>query len=124
MTATMQDTRLTGQMLIAGSPVWGSGRQIYAFDPSTGRDVEPAFHHGDPTHVDAACAAAAAAFAEYRSTTSEQRAQFLEAIAANIEAITDAVVARDRRNRTAASPHHRRSRPYHGPTAAVRRRSP
>ena len=35
-----------------------------------------------------------AAFAEYRSTTSEQRAQFLEAIAANIEAITDAVVAR------------------------------
>ena len=94
MTATMQDTRLTGQMLIAGSPVWGSGRQIYAFDPSTGRDVEPAFHHGDPTHVDAACAAAAAAFAEYRSTTSEQRAQFLEAIAANIEAITDAVVAR------------------------------
>jgi alpha-ketoglutaric semialdehyde dehydrogenase len=95
MTATMPDTsRLTGQMLIAGSPVRGSGTPIHGFNPSTGEDLEPAYPYGDQSHVEAACAAAAAAFAAYRSTTSEQRAQFLEAIAANIEAVRADVIGR------------------------------
>ncbi len=95
MTATMPDTsRLTGQMLIAGSPVRGSGTPIHAFNPTTGQELEPAYPYGDESHVDAACSAAAAAFAVYRSTTSQQRAEFLETIAANIEAISDDVIAR------------------------------
>jgi 2,5-dioxopentanoate dehydrogenase len=94
MTATIPDTQLTGQMLIAGEPVRGSGKQIRAFDPTAGHELEPAYSYGDATDVDAACAAARDAFAEYRSTTSEQRAQFLEAIAANIEAVKDALVER------------------------------
>jgi len=95
MTATMPDTsRLTGQMLIAGSPVRGSGTPIRGFNPTTGQDLEPAYPYGDGSHVVAACSAAAAAFAAYRSTTSEKRAQFLEAIAANIEAIRDDIIAR------------------------------
>ena len=95
MTTTMPDTsRLTGQMLIAGSPVRGAGTPIRGFNPSTGRQLEPDYRYGDRSHVDAACTAAAAAFADYRSTTAEQRAQFLEKIAANIEAIRDGVIAR------------------------------
>src|SRR3954462_5256779 len=95
MTATIPDTsRLTGQMLIAGSPVRGSGTPIRGFNPSTGHELEPAYHYGDQSHVDAACSAAAAAFAAYRSTTSEQRAEFLEAVAANIEAIRGDIIAR------------------------------
>ena len=94
MTATMPDTQLTGQMLIAGQQVRGSGKQIRAFDPTAGRDLEPTYYYGDGSDVDAACAAAATAFAEYRATTSERRAQFLEAIAANIEAVKDAIVER------------------------------
>jgi len=95
MTATMPDTsRLTGRMLIAGSPVRGSGTLIRAFNPSTGQELEPAYPYGDQSHVDAACSAAAEAFAVYRSTTSEQRGEFLEAIAANIEAIRDDIIAR------------------------------
>ncbi len=94
MAATTPDTHLTGQMLIAGEPVRGSGEQIRAFDPAAGRHLEPGYAYGDASDVDAACAAAAAAFADYRSTTSEPRAQFLEAIAANIEAVTDIVVER------------------------------
>jgi NADP-dependent aldehyde dehydrogenase len=90
----MPDTHLTGQMLIAGEPVRGSGKQIRAFDPTAGHDLEPAYSYGDASHVDAACAAAASAFADYRATTSEQRAQFLEAIADNIEAVKDALVER------------------------------
>ncbi|MGZ6777972.1 MAG: aldehyde dehydrogenase (NADP(+)) [Mycobacterium sp.] len=94
MTATVPDTHLTGQMLIAGEPVRGSGKEIRAFDPAAGHELEPGYAYGDASDVDAACAAAAAAFAEYRATTSEQRARFLEAIAANIEAVKDAVVER------------------------------
>jgi NADP-dependent aldehyde dehydrogenase len=90
----MPDTALTGQMLIAGEPVRGSGQQIRAFDPAAGQELEPAYFYGDATDVDAACAAAATAFAEYRSTTAEQRAQFLEAIAANLEATKDALIER------------------------------
>jgi len=85
MTATMPDTHLTGQMLIAGEPVRCSGKQIRAFDPTAGHELEPAYSHGDTSHVDAACAAAASAFADYRATTFEQRARFLETIAENIE---------------------------------------
>ncbi len=94
MTATQPDTHLTGQMLIAGEHVRGSGKPIRAFDPTAGRDLEPAYAYGDASHVDAACAAAAAAFAEYRATTAEQRAEFLEAIAENIEAVEDDLVKR------------------------------
>jgi NADP-dependent aldehyde dehydrogenase len=94
MTATMPDTHLTGQMLIAGEPVRGSGKQIRAFAPTAGRELEPAYSYGDASHVDAACTAAANAFADYRATTSVQRARFLEAIADNIEAVKDALVER------------------------------
>ncbi|PRC44792.1 aldehyde dehydrogenase (NADP(+)), partial [Mycobacterium sp. ITM-2017-0098] len=54
----------------------------------------PVYRHGDATHVDSACAAAAEAFGTYRATTSEQRAQFLETIATNIEAISETLIAR------------------------------
>ena len=64
MTATIPETTgLTGQMLIAGEPVRGSGKPIHAFDPSAGETLEPAYQHGDASNVDAACSAAAAAFA-------------------------------------------------------------
>lgn len=95
MTATLPETSgLTGQMLIAGDPVRGSGKPINAFNPATGQTLEPAYPYGDATNVDTACAAAATAFPVYRATTSEQRAQFLEAIAANIEAAKDVIIAR------------------------------
>lgn len=81
-------------MLIAGTPVRGTGKEVRAFDPTAGQTLEPAYRHGDSTHVETACAAAAEAFGAYRATTSEQRAQFLESIAANIEAIKDDLIAR------------------------------
>ena len=59
----------------------GTGEPVRGFNPATGTPLEPAYRHGDASHVDAACAAADAAFAGYRATTSEQRALFLETIA-------------------------------------------
>src|SRR5438046_2506719 len=59
MTATMPDTsRLTGQMLIAGSPVRGTGTPIRAFNPSTGQELAPAYRYGDQSRLAAARSAA------------------------------------------------------------------
>lgn len=85
---------LLGRMVIAGELVAGGGTEIRAFDPNAGTELEPAYRYGDDSHVEQACAAAAAAFGEYRATTSERRAAFLERIAENIEALRDALVAR------------------------------
>ena len=81
-------------MIIAGEAVGGTGDQVRGFNPATGTSLEPAYRHGDASHVDAACSAAEAAFAGYRATTSEQRARFLEAVAENIEAVADVLVPR------------------------------
>jgi alpha-ketoglutaric semialdehyde dehydrogenase len=91
---TSSTTDLTGQMIIAGSSVRGSGAEIRGFDPNRGEDLEPSYRYGDASHVEAACAAAADAFADCRAMPSERRASFLEAIAANIEGIRDELVAR------------------------------
>jgi 2,5-dioxopentanoate dehydrogenase len=93
MTATLAN-QLTGRMIIAGSPVSGTGAEVRGFDPAAGQPLEPAYRHGERAHVETAAAAAAAAFPVYRATTSEQRAQFLEAIATGIEAVKDTLIAR------------------------------
>ncbi|KUI35320.1 2,5-dioxovalerate dehydrogenase [Mycobacterium sp. IS-1496] len=87
-------TEPTGRMLIAGAVVRGAGAEIRGFDPATGTELEPGYRYGDISNVDAACAAAAEAFGPYRSTPAGARADFLEAIADGLVAITDDVVAR------------------------------
>jgi alpha-ketoglutaric semialdehyde dehydrogenase len=95
VTATIADpTLLTGQMIIAGTLVTGTGEEIRGFDPAKGAPIEPGYRYGDATHIAAACAAAAEAFGVYRATTSERRAQFLEGIADSLDAIKAALVAR------------------------------
>lgn len=93
MTSTVM-LDLTGQMLIAGKPVRGAGKEIRGIDPRTGIPMEPEYAYGDASHVADACAAAAEAFPAYRSAPVETRARFLESIAANLESIGDALVDR------------------------------
>ncbi|WP_374727560.1 aldehyde dehydrogenase (NADP(+)) [Haloactinomyces albus] len=81
-------------MLIAGTAVFGGGEQVRAVDPSTGRAFGPAFGYGGAAEIEQACEAADRAFAEYRTTTGEQRAALLETIADNIEALGDALLER------------------------------
>lgn len=59
---------------------------------ATGEPTGPAFAVHGPAEVDAACAAAAAAFDAYRATTREERAAFLETIASEILAIGDDLI--------------------------------
>ena len=65
-----------------------------AVDPSTDALIEPPFSISSPDHVARACALADAAFDAFAETNPEQRARFLEAIAAGIEARGEALVAR------------------------------
>ncbi len=85
---------ITGHMLIGKTAVHGSERQLHAIDPSSGRDIEPAFGAGNANDVARACKLAQQAFDSYRDTALGQRAQFLEQIATNIIDIGPALIQR------------------------------
>jgi len=79
--------------IIAGEPVT-TDEAFRAFDPSLGLEIEPPFAVADERHVALACAAADAAFDAFANAPLETRARLLEAIAAQIEALGDALVTR------------------------------
>ena len=85
---------LTGRMVIGSDRVAGTGRAITAVDPRTGDPFGPEYRYGDLGDVERACALADAAFDVYRATTAERRAEFLEAIAGKLDALTGVLVAR------------------------------
>ena len=71
----MTDTSvLTGEALIAGQPVKGTGASLRAWDPAAGKLLETEFFAVDNQQIDAACRAAEAAFDTFRSISDEQRA--------------------------------------------------
>jgi NADP-dependent aldehyde dehydrogenase len=85
---------LTGELLIAGAARMGRAGVVHAYDASTGDPMEPAFGKADNTDLEAACAAAQAAFQPYRTLPYAKRAVFLETIAEQIETIGDALIVR------------------------------
>jgi len=85
---------LTGDMLIGTTWVRGGDGGFRAIDPARGHEIDPEFGHGTDAEVDAAASLAADAFDEYRATSPVERAEFLDAIAARIDAASDAIVAR------------------------------
>ncbi|WP_454711661.1 aldehyde dehydrogenase (NADP(+)) [Cupriavidus nantongensis] len=86
--------QITGDMLIGAQAVRGTEATLQAINPATGAPIGPDFHGGGETEVERACALAEAAFDTFRNTSPEQRASFLEAIAAGIEALGDALIER------------------------------
>jgi alpha-ketoglutaric semialdehyde dehydrogenase len=73
---------LTGHHLIAGA--WVAGAETFLSSPAHG--PSHAFSVGTPAHVDAACAAAEAAFPAYSAMPRAARAAFLQRIADEIDA--------------------------------------
>jgi NADP-dependent aldehyde dehydrogenase len=67
---------------------------FHAIDPATGKTLDGRFIIAGFDEVDAACAAAAAAAPIFRETAPDKRAQFLEAIAAGIDAIGERLIVR------------------------------
>ena len=90
----MTNVNLTGELLIGGKSRFGTNGEIKGVNPATGETLDPAFGGATKADVDEAAALAAEAFASYRALPYETRAQFLEAIATQIEAIGDELIVR------------------------------
>jgi alpha-ketoglutaric semialdehyde dehydrogenase len=84
----------TGEMLIGDRVLRGAGPKIQGIDAATGQKLEPEYGTATREDLQAACQLAAEAFRPYRATTLEQRAVFLETIAAEIEALGDDLITR------------------------------
>jgi 2,5-dioxopentanoate dehydrogenase len=85
---------LTGELFVASKRVRREGPGFKAVAAATGAEIEPSFSVATPEDVEAACAAAEAAFPIYSNLPREDRAKFLEAIADEIEALGDELVQR------------------------------
>src|ERR1700676_3931619 len=85
---------ITGCMLIGGETVAGTAGSLQAVDPATGAVLAPHFGGATPLMLDRACELAALSFDAYRETPLEQRASFLECIAAGILDIGDELIER------------------------------
>ncbi|MGO4236243.1 aldehyde dehydrogenase (NADP(+)) [Pseudarthrobacter sp. YAF2] len=85
---------LTGHSLIAGRTVTGEGKTTTGFNPATNQALEPAYSLLTAEQLKAATSAAKEAFPSFSALDPETHAAFLEAIADNIEAIGDELIAR------------------------------
>ncbi len=85
---------LTGEMLIGATAVYGSTGTVSGRDPRTGEELKPVYGLGGADEVAKAAELAWAAFGTYRRTDGPTRADFLDRIAANLEAVAEPLVAR------------------------------
>ncbi len=85
---------LHGKSLIAGQPTDAGSTTCRARNPATGAELEPEFREATAGEAARAVDAAADAFAEYGARPPEERARFLEAIAAEIEALGETLIER------------------------------
>lgn len=84
---------ITGELLI-GSAARRTATSFEAVDPARGQPLAPTFAEAGPAEVAAATALAEAAFPGFSATTPDARAAFLEAVAAAIEALGEALIER------------------------------
>jgi alpha-ketoglutaric semialdehyde dehydrogenase len=85
---------ISGKQLINGEWVDGQAGSYQAVNPSTGEKLLPVLSKATIGQVKQAAAAAAAASSEFRRSSLEKRAAFLQACAAEIMALGDALVER------------------------------
>jgi NADP-dependent aldehyde dehydrogenase len=84
---------ISGKLFIGNGRIDGV-RKFHAISPVTGESIEPAFSVAEHADVDRACALAWAVFDEFRESSVESRAKFLETIAAQILALGDPLLER------------------------------
>lgn len=86
--------KITGEMLIGQFSVKGTDKKIYAINPANNKSLEPAYLGGTQVDVDQACTIAWKALDQYRATSLDERAIFLETIASEIEALGNVLIER------------------------------
>lgn len=82
-----------GQNFIAGARSGLGEAKHQSLDAATGEALPYRFHQATDAEIDASCQAAKTAFAEYRHLSPERRAEFLDAIADELDALGDDFVA-------------------------------
>lgn len=88
---------LTGVSILGSKKGPSLGASFHAFDPATGEMLEPQYFSAGDAEVDLAAQKASQAFPVYGMLPARERAEFLNAIAAAIEARGSEVVERARR---------------------------
>ena len=86
--------QLTGQSIIGTRRAAASDGAFFAVNARTGVQLEPPYHPADNRDLDEAVALASAAFADYRALPRSRRAEFLREIAAQLEALGEALIER------------------------------
>ncbi len=86
--------RLHGENWIGARRSAEAPATLWGLDPASGERLEPGFHEATEGEIDAACTLAAAAAGPYAALPAERRAAFLEAAAAAIDELGDALVER------------------------------
>jgi len=87
-------TKLSGRSLIGFQEGTGAGEPLYAWNPITGSQLEPAFFPATTEEIERAVQLAAKAFEVYSRTSGRERGAFLRTIATKIESITNEIVER------------------------------
>jgi 2,5-dioxopentanoate dehydrogenase len=85
---------LSGKSLIGFRDGATGSKTFRASNPGTGESLGPDYHEATPEQIDLAARLASEAFSIYAQVTGEKKAGFLNAIAANIEAIVEQIVER------------------------------
>ncbi|WP_423770577.1 aldehyde dehydrogenase (NADP(+)) [Pseudomonas sp. NLJ1] len=83
---------MTGSNFIGGQRSAAGSVRLQSLDARTGEALPLAFAQATPEEVDAAAQAAEAAFAEYNAMAPQRRAQFLDAIADQLDALGDTFI--------------------------------
>ncbi|WP_407310321.1 aldehyde dehydrogenase (NADP(+)) [Pseudomonas sp. nanlin1] len=84
---------VSGYNCIAGQRSAQGQTLVYSIDAHTGERLPGAFHQATLDEVDAAVAAASAAFPLYRQLPATRRAEFIEAIAEELDRLDDDFIA-------------------------------
>ncbi|BAU74906.1 aldehyde dehydrogenase (NADP(+)) [Metapseudomonas furukawaii] len=86
-------TVITGFNFIAGGRSAAGTLTLQSFDATSGEALPFAFHQATEAEVDAAARAAEAAYPSFRSLSAVRRAEFLDAIADELDALGDDFIA-------------------------------
>nr|WP_225778308.1 aldehyde dehydrogenase (NADP(+)) [Pseudomonas sp. Marseille-Q3773] len=84
---------MSGSNFIGGQRSAAGSVRLQSLDARTGEALPLVFTQATPEEVDAAAQAAEAAFAEYNGMAPQRRAQFLDAIADQLDALDDTFIA-------------------------------
>lgn len=84
--------QVIGKQFINGERVAKSTEKLYSYDAVSGETLPWTFYQALPEEANAAARAAAAAYPLYRKTSLQDRADFLNTIAAEIDALDDSFI--------------------------------